>query len=137
MQCSNLHSQATRHTSSPPLFLVWLADLARLDQQAANRGLKTEGLDLESMGLSSVYIGGIRNQTEGVAAKLGLPPRAFPVFGMCVGYADPARPATVKPRFCHSRRYRIARPTSCIPGMPRSRSDWVLICADSYILPPP
>ena len=50
------------------------------------------------MGLSCVYIGGIRNQVEQVAAELGLPPRVFPVFGMCVGYEDPARPAAVKPR---------------------------------------
>jgi len=112
------------HIVQAPLFLVWLADLARLDQQAVNRGLKAEGLDfleslllgvidsalaaqnavvaLESLGLSSVYIGGIRNRTEGVAAELGLPPKVFPVFGMCVGFADPARPATVKPRLPQS-----------------------------------
>ncbi len=113
-----------KHIVQAPLFLVWLADLARLDQQAAHRGLKAEGLDfleslllgvidcalaaqnavlaLESMGLACVYIGGIRNQTEGVAAELGLPPKVFPVFGMCIGYPDPDRPAAVKPRLPQS-----------------------------------
>jgi hypothetical protein len=53
---------------------------------------------LESLGMSAVYIGGIRNQPEQVAAELGLPPRVLPVFGMCVGYPDETRPADVKPR---------------------------------------
>jgi hypothetical protein len=33
-----------------------------------------------------------------VAAELGLPPLVLPVFGLCVGHPDPARPAFVKPR---------------------------------------
>jgi nitroreductase len=108
------------HIREAPLFLVWLADLSRVEAQAAGRGVHAEGLEflealllgvidaalaaqnavvaLESMGLAVVYIGGIRNQTEKVALELGLPPRVFPVFGMCVGYEDAARPASVKPR---------------------------------------
>ena len=35
---------------------------------------------------------------EEVAAELGLPERSIALFGMCVGYADAARPAVVKPR---------------------------------------
>jgi nitroreductase len=103
-----------------PLFLVWLADLARLEGAAVRTGTPVEGLDymetmlvgvidaalaaqnavvaLESLGLASVYIGAIRNRPEQVAAELGLPPRVLPVFGMCVGYEDPVRPAQVKPR---------------------------------------
>lgn len=103
-----------------PLFLVWLADLSRLEGAAARTGAAIEGLDyletmlvgvidaalaaqnavvaLESLGLSAVYIGAIRNQPGQVAAELGLPPRVLPVFGLCVGYEDPARPAQVKPR---------------------------------------
>jgi nitroreductase len=108
------------HIRQCPLFLVWLADLARLDQAASLQGLKAEGLDflesflmavidatlaaqnavvaLESQGLACVYIGGIRNQSEAVAAELGLPAQVFPVFGLCVGFENAARPATVKPR---------------------------------------
>jgi nitroreductase len=103
-----------------PLFLVWLADLARLSYVAENRGMSHEGLDYlemfltatidaalaaqnaavaaESLGLGTVYIGAMRNQPEEVAATLGLPPHVFAVFGMCVGYPDPAQTAAIKPR---------------------------------------
>ncbi|MBN3809291.1 NADPH-dependent oxidoreductase [Paraburkholderia sp. Ac-20347] len=107
-----------------PLFLVWLADLNRLEAAAQRTSASAEGLHymetllvgvidaalaaqnavvaLESLGLSSVYIGAIRNQPEQVAAELGLPPRVMPVFGLCVGYADESRPAQVKPRLPQS-----------------------------------
>jgi hypothetical protein len=52
----------------------------------------------ESLGLSTVYIGAMRNDPERVARLLGLPPRAFPVFGLCVGYPEPVRAGEVKPR---------------------------------------
>ncbi|MCG5072657.1 NADPH-dependent oxidoreductase [Paraburkholderia tagetis] len=103
-----------------PLFLVWLADLNRLEGAAQRTGASAEGLHyletlfvgvidaalaaqnavvaLESLGMNAVYIGAIRNQPEQVAAELGLPPRVLPVFGLCVGYADESRPAQVKPR---------------------------------------
>ena len=68
---------------------------------------------LEAMGLGTVYIGGIRNQPEAVAAELELPPRSFAVFGLCVGWLDPVRPAAVKPRLpqgavLHRERYEAA-----------------------------
>ncbi|HXZ10089.1 MAG TPA: NADPH-dependent oxidoreductase [Paraburkholderia sp.] len=112
------------HIRDAPLLLVWLADLARLEAVAAHGGVKPEGLHyletllvgiidaalaaqnavvaLESLGLGSVYIGAIRNAPEQVAAELALPSHVLPVFGLCVGYADPARPAEVKPRLPQS-----------------------------------
>jgi nitroreductase len=109
-----------RHIREAPLFLVWLADLGRLAAMAEAQGVPAEALDylemllvgvvdatlaaqnavvaLESLGLGSVYIGGIRNHPEQVAAELGLLSRVFPVFGLCVGTPDPQRPASVKPR---------------------------------------
>lgn len=103
-----------------PLFLVWLADLNRLEAAAGRTGASAEGLHyletllvgvidaalaaqnavvaLESLGMSAVYIGAIRNHPEQVAAELGLPPRVLPVFGLCVGYADESHPAQIKPR---------------------------------------
>ena len=103
-----------------PLFLVWLADLSRIQHLADERQLKLEGLEyletlfigiidaalaaqnavvaLESLGLGTVYVGAIRNKPEQVAAELGLPPKVFPVFGLCVGYPDPAAPTAIKPR---------------------------------------
>lgn len=108
------------HIEHAPLFLVWLADLSRLDRVATARGQVLEARDYlesflvaaidaalaaqnavvaaEALGLSTVYIGALRNDPERVAAELGLPPQVMPVFGLCVGYADPAKPSAVKPR---------------------------------------
>ena len=112
------------HIDACPLFLVWLADLARTQQLAADRGVDVEGpqylemmlvaaidatlaaqnavVALESMGLGSVYIGGIRNRPEAVAAELGLPPQVFAVFGLCVGIPDPSVHTDIKPRLPQS-----------------------------------
>lgn len=112
------------HIRQCPLFLVWLADLARLTYIAESRGLPYEGLSYlemfvmatvdaalaaqnatvaaESLGLGTVYIGGIRNKPEEVAETIGLPPHVFAVFGLCVGYPDPEKPAAIKPRLPQS-----------------------------------
>ena len=109
-----------KHIAEAPLFLVWLADLARLADIATAEGVEIEGvhyLELlvvgivdaalaaqnavvaaESLGLGSVYIGAIRNNLEAVADELALPPLVMPVFGLCVGYADPAVATGIKPR---------------------------------------
>jgi nitroreductase len=103
-----------------PTFLVWLADLARLEALAAARRQNVEGIHylelmlvaiidaalaaqnavvaLESLGLGAVFVGAVRNDPLGVAAELGLPPRVFPVFGMAVGFPDPAVSTSIKPR---------------------------------------
>lgn len=103
-----------------PLFLVWLADLSRVSRIAEQQDIELEALPyleslllgtidaalaaqnavvaLESLGLGSVYIGGIRNDIEGVAKELALPAQVYPVFGLCVGHPSPDRPAKVKPR---------------------------------------
>jgi nitroreductase len=108
------------HIRDCQLFLVWLADLSRLERVANQQNIAHAGLDYtemfvlavidaalaaqnavvaaEALGLGTVYIGGIRNHPLDVAAELQLPPRVFPVFGMCVGWPDQANPASVKPR---------------------------------------
>jgi hypothetical protein len=57
---------------------------------------------LESLGLGTCYIGGIRNRPAEVGVVLGLPPETFAVFGMTVGYPDPATKTEVKPRLPQS-----------------------------------
>jgi hypothetical protein len=52
----------------------------------------------ESLGLRTVYIGALRNRPVEVAAVLDLPPHAAAVFGLVVGWPDPAAAAAVKPR---------------------------------------
>lgn len=109
---------------SAPLFLVWVADLSRLREIAVGAGKTGEGLDyleslllatidaalaaqnalvaLESLGLGTCYIGGIRNRPAEVGELLGLPPEALALFGMTVGYPDPAIETEVKPRLPQS-----------------------------------
>ncbi|MBY3321749.1 NADPH-dependent oxidoreductase [Rhizobium laguerreae] len=109
-----------RQIAQAPLLLIWLADLARPRAIATERGSTAEGLDyvesfllgvidaalaaqnavvaFESLGLGTCYIGAIRNDPETVSRELGLPDGVFPVFGLTVGFPDPAVPAGVKPR---------------------------------------
>lgn len=108
------------HIRQAPLFLVWLADLSRVSRVAERAGVELAAVPyleslllgtidaalaaqnavvaLESLGLGSVYIGGIRNDIESVAKELELPPQVYPVFGLCIGYPDPNQVAQVKPR---------------------------------------
>jgi nitroreductase len=96
-----------------PLFLVWIADLARARTIAKQYDAPGDGLDYlesfllaaldaalaaqnavvaaDSLGLGTCYIGAIRNQPEAVA-----------VFGLTIGYPDPARASDVKPRLPQS-----------------------------------
>ncbi|WP_286393398.1 NADPH-dependent oxidoreductase [Pseudanabaena mucicola] len=112
------------HIRQVPLFLVWLADLSRARNIANSRNATSEGLDYletfltgaidaslaaqnavaaaESLGLGTVYVGAIRNNPEAVAKELNLPPLVFPVFGLSVGYPDPANIPAVKPRLGQS-----------------------------------
>ena len=103
-----------------PLMLVWLADLNRIDEIAADRQTQVEAthyteafilgvvdatlaaqsafIAAESLGLGAVYVGAVRNLPEQIAAELNLPPHVFAVFGMAVGYPDPAKETGIKPR---------------------------------------
>ncbi|MGV6875172.1 NADPH-dependent oxidoreductase [Pseudochelatococcus sp. B33] len=103
-----------------PLFLVWLADLSRTRAIGAAQNVTVEGTDfleslllgvidaalaaqnavlaLESLGLGTVYVGAIRDHVLDVAQSLKLPSYVFPVFGLAVGYPDPANLASIKPR---------------------------------------
>jgi len=109
-----------KHIEQCPLFLIWLADISRNQRLAAEEGVELEVMPYqetflvaaidaalaaqnavvaaESLGLSTVYIGALRNQPQEVAKVVGLPPGAFGAFGMCVGYASPTAASEVKPR---------------------------------------
>lgn len=109
-----------KHVADAPLQLVWLADLSRLRALAAAAERPADGLDYqemflvgvidaalaaqnaalaaESLGLGTVFIGGLRNQPEQVAELLALPNDTVALFGLCVGHPDPSRPAAIRPR---------------------------------------
>jgi len=109
-----------KHIEQCPLFLVWLADLSRHQRLAEQEAVSLEVLPLtesflvaaidaglaaqnatvaaESLGLSTVYIGALRNDPEKVAELLDLPAGCMAVFGLCVGYATAEAAGEVKPR---------------------------------------
>jgi nitroreductase len=113
-----------RHVAEAPLLLMFVADLSRLRDVSTSVGQPGEGLDytetfivavadaafaaqnaiiaLESLGLGGCYIGAMRNHPREVAAELGLPPGAFVVFGLTIGYPDPTVETGVKPRLAQS-----------------------------------
>lgn len=113
-----------KHIEECPLFLVWCADLSRLQRLGEAEGAALEALPYfetflvaaidaalaaqnavvaaESLGLSNVYIGALRNRPEEVARLLGLPAGVMGVFGLCIGYAKPEAAAEVKPRLPQS-----------------------------------
>jgi nitroreductase len=109
-----------KHIEQCPLFLVWVADISRNQRLGAEEGLVLETMPYqetflvaaidaalaaqnatvaaESLGMSCVYIGALRNNPQEVARIVGLPWGAFGVFGMCVGYASAEGATEVKPR---------------------------------------
>ena len=101
-----------------PVFLVFLADLNRLEAACRKHGKDMASgymeqfivatvdtaligqntlLAAESMGLGGLFIGAIRNDPKKICDMLSIPQHAYPVFGMCLGYPDDQPP--VKPRF--------------------------------------
>jgi nitroreductase len=109
-----------KHIEQCPLFLCWLADLSRNERLGQQEDVALETIPYfetflvaaidaalaaqnavtaaESIGLSTVYIGAMRNDPQAVADILGLPPRVVVVFGLCVGYPLPTVTNEVKPR---------------------------------------
>lgn len=109
-----------KHIEQCPLYLCWVTDMRRNAEigRAENAEFKVmpwletflvASIDValaaqnavvaaESLGLSTVYIGAMRNDPERVAKLLGLPPQCFALFGLCVGYATEQAAGEVKPR---------------------------------------
>jgi nitroreductase len=113
-----------KHIEQCPLFLVWLADVSRNTRLGLEECVTLETIPhfetylvatidaslaaqnatvaAESLGLSMVYIGALRNNPIEVGRLLSLPPGAMGVFGMCVGYPLPTVTNEVKPRLPQS-----------------------------------
>ena len=113
-----------KHIEQCPLYLAFVADMSRNERMSQAEQVTFENLPYletfmvacidaalaaqnavvaaESLGLRTVYIGAMRNDPARVHEQLGLPPKAFVVFGLCVGYADPAAKNEVKPRLPQS-----------------------------------
>jgi nitroreductase len=113
-----------KHIEQCPLYIAWVADLSRNARLGEAERTEFESLPwletfmvacidaalaaqnavvaAQSLGLRTVYIGAMRNDPVRVARLLCLPPRAFVVFGLCVGHPDPKAKNEVKPRLPQS-----------------------------------
>lgn len=110
-------SSNQKHMVECPVFFVVCADQNRMEHALSLHETEYPAFGLEgglvstidaafvgltmsyvadSMGLSNVMIGAMRNNPIEVAEILGLPPRCFAVFGLCVGWAK--TPPRAKPR---------------------------------------
>jgi nitroreductase len=110
------------HVRKAPVFLAFCADLTRIEQAMANNAhtIADNNLEIglvssidaalvgmsvylaaESMGLKGVMIGAVRNDAVAIARILGLPPRVYCVFGMCLGWPQEVPPQ--KPRMDYAR----------------------------------
>jgi nitroreductase len=117
-------SNNQKHIEQCPLFLAWLVDISRNQRVGAEEATTLEAMPYletflvaaidaalaaqnavtaaESLGLSTVYIGAMRNNPVQVAKVLGLPSGTMGVFGLCIGYALPGVANEVKPRLPQS-----------------------------------
>ena len=108
------------HVQTCGLFFAFLADVHRTRVAANAVQLPADGLDYtefytmavidaalaaermvcaaESLGLGICYIGGLRNDPEGVKQLLELPEGVFGVFGLCIGWPEEPVTAEIKPR---------------------------------------
>ncbi len=105
------------HIAEAPVFLVWCADLSRLDRACQLRGYsqvteyvenflvaavdcaiaaQTAALAAESLGLGICYIGGVRTHPQRIVDLLTLPWLVFPITGMTLGW--PATTPALRPR---------------------------------------
>ncbi len=113
-----------KYIETCPLYIAWIADISRNERLSQAEKTDFESLPwletftvacvdaalaaqnavvaAQSLGLRTVYIGAMRNDPARVAELLGLPPKAFVVFGLCIGYADPKSKNEVKPRLPQS-----------------------------------
>lgn len=109
-------SGGQRKVAEAPLFMVVCGDTRRHRLVAARTGRVHESnletfmlatidatlfaqnmvVAFEAMGYGTCYIGGLRNDLEGVHEVLSTPPGVWPIFGLCVGL--PAHAPQRRPR---------------------------------------
>ena len=113
-------ARGQKHIEQCPLYMVWIADLSRNQRLGDQENVTLEApphfetflvaavdaalaaqnavVAAESLGLSTVYIGAMRNDPMRVRELLGLPDQTMAVFGLCVGYPAADVENEVKPR---------------------------------------
>lgn len=108
-----------KYVNECPLFLLFCADLKRLEYACKKEGIEmqydtTESFIVsvvdtalmaqnvltaaESLGYGGCYIGGVRNNPEQISQLVNLPDKVIPLFGMTLGVPDEDVEVEVKPR---------------------------------------
>lgn len=122
-------SQNPQQVLSAPVFLLFCADVKRLEHAGQKHGAAVDAdtvetllvavvdtalmaqnvaLAAEAMGYGICYIGGVRNHPAEISQLVQLPDKVFPLFGMTIGVPDEQH--EVKPRLMleavlHENRY--------------------------------
>ncbi|QHI96425.1 NADPH-dependent oxidoreductase [Aristophania vespae] len=139
------------YIKTAPVFLAWIVDLSRLERLTKYEKLSDEALNyeeshlmavldigitaqnavtaFESMGLGTVYIGGLRNNIAAVAELLELPPRSYAVVGLCVGHPASNVTRHIKPRLSqnvvvHRERYNTENEADYIADYDKKADDY-------------
>ncbi len=118
-----------KHVDVAPVFLAFCADITRIDAAVTSKGGNIERNNLEtglvtsidaalvgmsaylaadSLGMKGVMIGAVRNNALETARILGLPRRAYCVFGMVLGWPDkvpPQKPRMAQQAVVHYEKY--------------------------------
>lgn len=122
------------YVEQAPVFMVFLADYHRAYLAAKKHGTEliipesvestlVGSIDValsmgnamnaaESLGLGTVFIGGIRRNPEKMIEILDLPKYVYPMVGICIGYAKEENIPSKKPRFpreaiVHENKYNV------------------------------
>ena len=72
-----------------------------LEAVLALRAVATGGsvaVAAETLGYGTCYIGAVQNNTDRIAKDLHLPHGVLPLYGLCIGVADPAELPPLRPR---------------------------------------
>lgn len=140
-----------QHVAEAPEFLVWCADLSRIQTAISGRldehndnieltenfivstvdaalAAQNSAIAAESMGLGILYVGGIRNDITTVSKLLQLPRYVYPLFGLCIGY--PAEAPLLRPRLpldavLHENSYDNEKQLSAIQQYDQEMIDYV------------
>lgn len=124
------------HVAACPVFLAFCADLTRIEQAMVQGGYTINDNNLEmglvssidaalvgmsaylaaeTLGLDGVMIGAVRNNPAKISELLGLPHRAYCVFGMCLGFAEtvpPQKPRMALDTVVHREQYDASQRTA-------------------------
>ncbi len=74
-------------------YILWLAI------QDATLAAENVILAAEAMGMGSVLLGAAPKRYEELRKVFKLPPRVFPIVGLCLGYPDPEALMDIRPRY--------------------------------------